>query len=216
MSNELERQRQYWNSETGNFDAIYERNKGPFGNWLDNTFRWDMYERFDYTMRNSEPIAGRSFLDVGCGTGRYAMEFLRRGSAHVTGIDVAENMLEICRQRAAAEGFAESTDFVRADVIAFDGRRDFDISIGIGLFDYIGDALPVFARMRELSTVAAIASFPRSGSWRAVLRKARLSVKNCDVFFYSKDDVARLVKDAGFARFDMELHGELYCVTAWV
>ena len=49
-----------------------------------------------------------------------------------------------------------------------------------------GDAPPVFARMRELSTVAAIASFPRSGSWRAMLRKTRLSVKNCDAVFTAR------------------------------
>ena len=55
-------------------------------------------------------------LDVGCGTGRHAIELARRGF-HVTGIDLSSGMLEQAR-RKAAEADVEVA-FVQADATAF-------------------------------------------------------------------------------------------------
>jgi len=46
---------------------------------------------------------GAHVLDVACGTGNTAIP-LARGGAHVTGVDIATNLLEQARERAAAEG----------------------------------------------------------------------------------------------------------------
>jgi ubiquinone/menaquinone biosynthesis C-methylase UbiE len=46
---------------------------------------------------------GSKVLDVACGTGNLAIPAARRG-AKVTGIDIAPNLLEQARRRAAAEG----------------------------------------------------------------------------------------------------------------
>ena len=99
MNQELVRQKNFWGEEINNFDSIYSHQKSKFSNFLDRVFRWDMYERFNYTIRNSEPIRGKSFLDVGCGTGRYSLEFARLGAAKVVGLDIAERMVEACRRR---------------------------------------------------------------------------------------------------------------------
>lgn len=47
--------------------------------------------------------AGAAVLDVACGTGNVALPLARRGG-RVTGVDIAPNLLEQARQRAAAEG----------------------------------------------------------------------------------------------------------------
>ena len=47
--------------------------------------------------------AGAHVLDVACGTGNAAIPLARRG-AQVTGVDIAPNLLEQARQRAADEG----------------------------------------------------------------------------------------------------------------
>ena len=47
--------------------------------------------------------AGSRVLDVACGTGNVAIPLARRG-ARVTGVDIAPNLLEQARQRAADEG----------------------------------------------------------------------------------------------------------------
>jgi len=60
-------------------------------------------------IREAEAFAGRldvragaEVLDVACGTGNVALPLARRG-AHVTGVDIAPNLLQQARQRAAAE-----------------------------------------------------------------------------------------------------------------
>jgi len=46
---------------------------------------------------------GAQVLDLACGTGNLAIPLARRG-ARVTGVDIAPNLLEQARERAAAEG----------------------------------------------------------------------------------------------------------------
>ena len=48
-------------------------------------------------------VRQQSLLDVGCGAGQTALPAAKRG-AHVTGIDVAENLIDHARQRAREAG----------------------------------------------------------------------------------------------------------------
>lgn len=48
------------------------------------------------------PMKGLLVLDVACGTGNLSIPAARKG-ARVTGVDIAENLLEQARERAAAE-----------------------------------------------------------------------------------------------------------------
>ena len=50
MSRELETQRRYWDGEVAEFDAIYSHGKSKWSNWIDASFRWDMYARYEYTI----------------------------------------------------------------------------------------------------------------------------------------------------------------------
>jgi SAM-dependent methyltransferase len=49
------------------------------------------------------PVAGERVVDVGCGTGNAALLAAARG-ARVTGVDPAARLLEVGRERAAADG----------------------------------------------------------------------------------------------------------------
>ncbi len=216
MNQDLLRQKDYWDHEVDDFDSIYARSKSRFSNWIDATFRWDMYARFDYTMENAEPIQGRSFLDVGCGTGRYALEFARRGARRVVGIDIAENMLAVCETRAREARLDDRCAFLHTDLTQYTPDEPFDVSIGIGLFDYIREPLPVLSKMREAVTDRAIMSLPRFWTWRAPVRRARLALRGCDVYFYTTGRIDALLKQAGFKRYTLKQVGQLYCVTAFV
>lgn len=57
---------------------------------------------------------GASILDMGCGTGRHAVELAKRGY-RVTGVDISEGMLEVARKKAETEG--ASVRWVQADAI---------------------------------------------------------------------------------------------------
>ncbi|MBN2037520.1 MAG: class I SAM-dependent methyltransferase [Chitinispirillaceae bacterium] len=216
MSEEHDRQRDYWNREIVSFDAIYSKKKNAFGRWLDWTFRKDMYERYEYTLTHAEPIKNRDFLDVGCGTGRYAFELVRRGCRHVTGIDISEEMIDHCKRQAVEEGIEGKTEFIVTNLLDFTDARQFHTCIGIGLFDYISNPLPVLKKMRECALDKVIASFPRLWTWRAPVRKLRLAIRGCNVRFFSQRQIGVLVNTAGFSGYTIEKIGKLYCITAQV
>jgi ubiquinone/menaquinone biosynthesis C-methylase UbiE len=58
------------------------------------------------------PVAGRTILDVGTGTGRAALALAARG-AEVTGIDASAEMLAVAERRAGAAGI--KVTFARGD-----------------------------------------------------------------------------------------------------
>ena len=215
MNNELQAQRAFWNSEADAFQRIYTHRKSKFANTLDQIFRKDMYERFVFTIEHCEPIKGRTFLDVGCGNALYSLELARKGAAKVVGIDISEVMIGLCKKSAENENLADVCTFIQTDLLDYVPGTTFDVSFGIGLFDYISNPLTVLKRMREVSTDKAIMAFPRLWTWRAPVRKVRLARKGCDVFFYSKAKIEKLLRDAGFSRQEIVKVGKLYCVVAY-
>jgi cyclopropane fatty-acyl-phospholipid synthase-like methyltransferase len=174
-----------------------------------------MYERFEFTIKNCEPIKDRTFLDVGCGNALYSLELARKGAARVVGIDISEVMIGLCKQSCDQQNLSDRCTFLQTDLLNYKPESKFDVSFGIGLFDYIRDPLPVMKKMREVSTDKAIMAFPRLWTWRAPVRKARLARKGCDVFFYSKPRIEKLLRDAGFSRQEIVKVGKLYCVVAY-
>jgi 2-polyprenyl-3-methyl-5-hydroxy-6-metoxy-1,4-benzoquinol methylase len=214
MRDELRKQKTYWDREVKNFDAIYSHDKGLFGNLMDRIVRWDMYKRFDFTLRNSEPIKDSTFLDVGCGTGRYSLEYARQGAHFVIGLDISENMIDTCKKRASEMGVSNSTRFIVSDLMDYKPDREFDVCIGIGLFDYIKEPVPVIKKMGGCVRDKIIVSFPTVWTWKAPVRKVKLGVGQCDVFFYTRKEVCSIVERAGFRDYVVEKIGQLYCVVA--
>ena len=216
MSNEIQAQRAFWNSEADAFQRIYTHRKSKFSNTLDQIFRKDMYERYQFTIANCEPIKGRTFLDVGCGNALYSLELARKGAAKVVGIDIAEVMIGLCKKSAEEQNLSDRCTFIQTDLLEYNPDTKFDVSFGIGLFDYIKNPLPVLTKMREVSTDKAIMAFPRLYTWRAPVRKVRLTMKGCDVYFYSAARINKLMKGAGFSRHTLTKVGKLYCVVGYV
>ncbi|HTX68532.1 MAG TPA: methyltransferase domain-containing protein [Thermoleophilia bacterium] len=69
---------------------------------------------------------GATILDIGCGTGRHAVELARAGYA-VTGIDISAGMLR--EARAAAEQARVGVELIEADATSFDLGRVFDAAV---------------------------------------------------------------------------------------
>lgn len=65
-------------------------------------------------------------LDIGCGTGRHAIELAKRGY-RVTGIDLSESQLAKAREKALKQNVA--IDFHRADARHLDFRNRFGMAI---------------------------------------------------------------------------------------
>lgn len=71
----------------------------------------------DFVSRLPIP-AGSKVLDVACGTGNTAIPLARRGCV-VTGVDIATNLLEQARERAAAEGLTIAFDEGDAEALPY-------------------------------------------------------------------------------------------------
>ncbi len=84
-----------------------------------------------------------SILDVGCGTGENALFFAQNGFL-VTGVDVAENALEVARSRSAERGV--KVEFKQENALSLDFKGDdFDNVIDSGLFHTFSDEnRPIF------------------------------------------------------------------------
>lgn len=215
MNEEIVAQRNYWNSEADAFSRIYSHRKSRLSNMLDSVFRKDMYERYVFTIKHCEPIKDRTFLDVGCGNGLYSLELARKGARRVLGIDIAEVMVGLCKQASQKEHLDNVCEFQQTDLLEYKGNEKFDVSFGIGLFDYISDPLPVLTKMRELSKDKVIMAFPRFWTWRAPVRKVRLNARGCDVYFYTRAQIKELMDQAGFKRHEVYRVGKLHCVIGY-
>ena len=124
---------QYWNEVAQDFDAIYTgKNKSNMARALDKWLRRDIYERFDWVMRKSGNVQGKSICDIGCGSGRFVTNLAKMGASRVMGVDVAPEMLKLARELAAKEGVAGRTEFAQMDIIDWNRSDVFDETIAIG------------------------------------------------------------------------------------
>jgi SAM-dependent methyltransferase len=212
---EIESQREFWTREADAFNSIYTHEKSRVSVWLDRVFRKDMHDRFVFAMQRCEPIQGRSFLDVGCGNGVYSVQLARKGAASVIGLDIAAPMLDLCSQAADEARVQDRCTFVHTDLLEYEPDVPIDVSLAIGLFDYVSDPLPVLAKMRGVSRDKAIVSFPRLWTWRAPVRRLRLALKRCSVHFYRRRQIERLMEEAGFRRHTVTRIGKLHCVVGF-
>ncbi len=188
--------RTYFTDRAQLFDTLYEE-EGIGGQVFNKIFRRPMFTRYVYTLEALGNLEGRKILDVGCGSGRYAIELARAG-AEVVGVDFSEEMLKMARTRAADAGVEDKTTFINGDFTTWSREADtrFDASYAMGVLDYIDDA-PAFIRMMASVSDEVIASFPPPTPVRMPLRKLRYWARNCPVHFYWQSEIKRMFHDAG-------------------
>ena len=205
----------FWNDIASDFDAIYTGNKSPLGRALDKWLRKDIYERFDWVMERSGDVNGLRICDIGCGSGRFVAEFVRRGAAHVTGVDVAPEMLKLAGEITTKAGVRDRCDFVHADVIDWKTDNVYDLTIAIGFWDYIMDPPERLRRIRSFTNGKFLSAWPRFWTWRMPVRKVRLEyIQGCPVYFFRKADAIRMVEEAGFKVDRCDTVGKLFCIEA--
>lgn len=206
--------KRFWNDVAHQFDAIYTGKKSPVARALDQWLRKDIYQRFDWVMQQASDVRGKTICDVGCGSGRFVAALAKRGAAHVTGVDIAPEMLKLAETLTKAEGVADRCTFVNSDVIDWKSPDTYDLTIAIGFWDYIQDPSARLQVIRSITKGRFLSAWPRSGTIRAPIRKVRLTALGCPVYFFSRDDVYRYLEQAGFRVDSCEVIGQLYCAAA--
>jgi 2-polyprenyl-3-methyl-5-hydroxy-6-metoxy-1,4-benzoquinol methylase len=200
-----DRVRTYFDADAGRFDAIYEDEKGPFARFVDEVWRGVVRRRFELTLERLSPLEGKRILDVGCGSGRYCIAFALRGAAHVTGLDVAPAMLELARVHAERAGVSQACEFRVARFPESESASDevFDCCTAMGYFDYVPTPVEHLERMRGLTSGTLVASFPKSGGLKALVRRGRFKLNGCPLFLYSRERIESILADAGIDRYEL-------------
>lgn len=193
----------YFHKQAQRFDTIYEDRKGLCQKVVDRIFRQVVKDRFSLTFEKVGEIKGKTVLDVGCGSGRYALEFAKRGADKIVGIDFAEAMIELAQNHVEHLPENIRCRFICGDFTKYRFGERFDYTIAMGLFDYLKNPSDYLARMKSLTRGKIIASFPKRWTWRTPIRKIRLFLAKCQVYFYSKADVEKLMKENQISEYEM-------------
>src|SRR4029077_20947328 len=57
-------------------------------------------------------VAGARALAIVCGGGALALDLARHGAAHVVGIDISPEVIQLATAKARTEGLADRTEFI--------------------------------------------------------------------------------------------------------
>jgi 2-polyprenyl-3-methyl-5-hydroxy-6-metoxy-1,4-benzoquinol methylase len=205
---------QYFETHSRRYDELYGERHSPMQRLVNRLLHRVIQERFDLTFARCGPLEGKRVLDIGCGSGRYAVRFAQEGAAEVVGIDLSRRMLELAEAHARSAGVADRCRFECVDFAQAAFRDPFDMMTAIGLFDYVADPEPLLGKMRGLLRGRAFASFPMRWQVRALLRRLSFLPSRCPLYFYDRRDVTRLWADAGFVRWEVVALDRDYFVIA--
>ena len=149
----------------------------------ENVFTKNTVGEVDFLLEVLDLPAGASVLDVGCGTGRHAVELARRGYS-VTGLDLSSEMLA---QAAAAAGAAGMrVELLHLDATRFSLERRYDAAICLceGSFGLLGQGDdPIEQPLAILRNISACLN-PGAMAVLTVLNAAHMLRK------YRNEDVA--------------------------
>lgn len=194
----------YFDKASATFDTFYDHKRSRFMQWVDKKFRSDMFERYRMTFEALEPLSDKTVIDVGCGSGPYSVEVARRGCKQVLGFDMAQGMIDLACQRAAAEGVDDRCKFLLGTFPEDSPQEIFDCAIVMGVMDYISDPLSFLSTLAQQVRWRAVLSFPSRHWFRTPVRKVRYWLKRCPLYFYEPLQIEELLKAAGFSNIKVE------------
>jgi len=206
--------RRHFESVAKDFDSIYSGRKSSVSRWLDQTFRKDMFQRRDAAICEIMKMGAVTVLDVGCGSGAITTALARGGAKTVVGVDFSQSMIELARNRAVSEEVSSRCTFIVGDFRLQGFPERFQCSLAVGVFDYLAEPQAFLREMRRVTSQKIIATFPYRWTYRAPIRKVRLALKGCPVYFYAISDVRRLFEPLKPARLTIRKLGKICFVVA--
>ena len=196
------------------FDSIYGDGKprNLFNRITDKLFRQSMYERYKRTIDFLTNSDVKTVLDVGCGSGRYSLDLAKNGMI-VTGVDLAQKMLNIAQSNSQKACFENNTYIVGS---YFDVKIDkkHDAAILMGLFDYISNPEELFSKLKKDTGKYILASFPKPGGILGWQRKIRYNMRNCQLFYYSKESLEELMSASDISNYEIQDNHREYFLIA--
>jgi 2-polyprenyl-3-methyl-5-hydroxy-6-metoxy-1,4-benzoquinol methylase len=200
VSGDAERARGYFERLAPDYDrAFHGRGKGPLNAVVNRYFRGPTFAR---RMRVLEEVfadlglAGKSVLDLGCGSGQVAV-LAAGGGARVHAIDVAPSMLAIAREAAARAGVTERIEFQEADV-ASAPLPAADITLLVGVIEYYRDFEALIRRAAEATRQTLVIAHTTRIAYRMVLRKLLARAQRLNLYYHPLPAVTAAAARQGF------------------
>ena len=113
-------------------------------------------------------LEGRKVLDLGCGSGERCIDYVRRGAAAVTGVDISEKMLSAAR----SENSDPAVTYLKMpmeDIGSITGT--FDVVISSLALHYVEDYEGVVKNVSGLLSDGGIFLFSQEHPWTRSLRR---------------------------------------------
>ena len=131
------------------------------------------------------PLAGRSFLDIGCGSGLHALSALGIGVSSITAIDIDPKSVETTQATLSrfADGAAWRAETVSVLSPDFDQLGQFDVVYSWGALHHTGNMREAIKRAAQhvksggLFAIAIYSKTPFCAAWRVEKRLYTYSPK---------------------------------------
>ncbi len=184
--------KEYFENIAEDFDSIYDNRGNILDRFINKVFRKGMYERFTFTLQECGSVEGKGILDIGCGSGRIAIVLAEMG-AEVLGIDYSSKMIELATGYLSRHKSNINAKFICCDFMEdFHSDKLFDITLALGVFDYIANPMPFLKTMRRLTGEQIIASYPAKFALQMPIRKVWLWTRHCPVYFYTASQLTKM------------------------
>ena len=200
----------YFDNISDIWEGLYEERGGWLMRWANRKFRKDIWTRFEWALNVMDGQQTGSIIDIGCGTGIYAVELARRGHGPIVAVDISPRMVLAAHRNVEAAGLAEVMIREGDGIYGYDPQT-YDVALAVGLFDYIEHPLPALRAIRKKCRQRLLATFPKRNTWRAPVRKLRLALKGCPVYFYRPEEIKSLAEASGWSKVDLTELECIYC-----
>lgn len=204
----------YFESVSQQWDALYSHEaKGRYiiNKWL----RKALYKRYKLAFSYCSDLTDKIVLDIGCGSGRYSIDFAKRGARKVVGIDFAHSMIDLSKKIAKEMYVENKCEFIYDEFLNHEFKQTFDIIVAMGFFDYIKDPRLILNKISGFHPAIFVASFPKFNPIWSLQRWIRYNlIKKCPVYNYSKKKLDDLYRKATFDSYEIIPCGTGYFVVA--
>jgi 2-polyprenyl-6-hydroxyphenyl methylase/3-demethylubiquinone-9 3-methyltransferase len=163
-----------WPETAGNWSGLFSRRPFTFGeNWgsFASSLSQQAIERAAESLvglLGVEAIRGRSFLDVGCGSGLFSASAARLGASRVVALDVDAQCVSVARSVAERLGVADKVETAQGSIL------DAAAPARLGPFDVVyawGSLHHTGAMWRAIETAASLVQ-PQGTLVLAIYRKS--------------------------------------------